>query len=124
MSGTKVYCQSFEQCANKGIADSNIMLFNKTEDGVYQIGTGDDAKYFASSSLMVAGDEKACSSLEQCQGILAAIQDGKNFRIGDKLYSSINDFLSGKNIQKRIYTIEEATKLSKDTGNKIMLRYK
>lgn len=31
---------------------------------------------------------------------------------------------NGNNVKRRIYTVEEATRVSKPTGNKIMLRYK
>ncbi|MBR2299383.1 MAG: leucine-rich repeat domain-containing protein [Alphaproteobacteria bacterium] len=115
-----VYCQNFEQCKNKGITDQNIIVFSKTEDGVYQIGD----KYFASVDLMLLGNDWACDSLEQCKKALSAMQSGKTFRIGNKLYASLHDALAGNYIQKRIYTIEEASKLSKPTGNTFRLRYK
>lgn len=47
-----------------------------------------------------------------------------NFIVGLKAYSNMTDILSGNYIKKRIYTIEEASRASKPTGNVIKLRYK
>lgn len=70
---------------------------------------------------------------EQCQ-VAAAFKGGEpiiyskdsngNFVIGLKAYANMADVLSGNYIPKRIYTIEEASKASKPTGNIIKLRYK
>lgn len=39
-------------------------------------------------------------------------------------FASFSDLLSGKHIPRRIYTIEEAVKASKPTGNRVSIRYK
>ena len=51
--------------------------------------------------------------------------DGKgNYFFDNKWYASPNDIIGDNHIKKRIYTIDEATKVSKDTGNTFKLRYK
>ena len=49
--------------------------------------------------------------------------DGQVF-YNNQWYASANDITSGNHIKKRIYTIDEATKVSKETGNTFKLRYK
>jgi len=45
-------------------------------------------------------------------------------KVGNKTYASFDDIAKGNYIKKRIYTVEEATRLSKPTGNTFMIRYK
>lgn len=52
-----------------------------------------------------------------------SVDGNGNIISGGKVYSSLSKLEKGIDI-KRIYTVEEASKVSKDTGNKIMLRYK
>ena len=42
----------------------------------------------------------------------------------NKWYNNANDILSGNYAKKRIYTVEEAAKVSKDTRNTLKIRYK
>ena len=49
--------------------------------------------------------------------------DGKIF-YNNKWYNNANGILSGDYNKKRIYTIEEATKISKKSGNTFKIRYK
>ena len=77
-----------------------------------------------------------CSSaqLEQCKAAISPLGDnievfeyqsiGGQIYINGRFYNSANDILSGNHIKKRIYTVEEAERLSKPTGNTFKLRYK
>lgn len=49
--------------------------------------------------------------------------DGK-YVLNGKKYSSLSDLYAGKNLTKRIYTVQEAEAVSKPTGNKFRIRYK
>ena len=49
---------------------------------------------------------------------------GNQYYSNGKFYNSFNDIGTPKYIKKRIYTIDEATKVSKETGNTFKLRYK
>ncbi|MBR2300294.1 MAG: leucine-rich repeat protein [Alphaproteobacteria bacterium] len=52
------------------------------------------------------------------------IKDGNEIFYNNHWYESLKDITSGNYIKKRIYTIDEAEKLSKKTGNTFRLRYK
>ena len=70
----------------------------------------------------------------QCQAMLANWnkdikfftfnQYGNQYYFNGKFYQSVNDLMHNIPMKKRIYTVEEATRLSKDTENTIKLRYK
>ena len=49
---------------------------------------------------------------------------GSQYFYNGKFYKNPSDIATGNYIRKRIYTIEEAEKLSKETGNTFKLRYK
>ncbi|MBR2299683.1 MAG: leucine-rich repeat domain-containing protein [Alphaproteobacteria bacterium] len=67
---------------------------------------------------------KKAAELNQAEVVsYTKTKDGK-YLIGGKIYNSANDVLKGLYIPKRIYTIEEAEKASKKTGNTFRLRYK
>ena len=51
-------------------------------------------------------------------------KDGNFYRLGNDRYASLEDMMNGRSANKRIYTVEEAEKASKPTGNKFMIRYK
>jgi len=51
-------------------------------------------------------------------------KDGNQIFYKNRWYNSANDILSGEHIKKRIFTIKEASKLSKQTGNSFKIRYK
>ncbi|MBR1916168.1 MAG: leucine-rich repeat domain-containing protein [Alphaproteobacteria bacterium] len=51
-------------------------------------------------------------------------KDGNQIFYNNKWYNNPNDILSGDYIKKRIYTIEEATKVSKPTGNTVRIKYR
>ncbi|MBR2300149.1 MAG: leucine-rich repeat domain-containing protein [Alphaproteobacteria bacterium] len=50
-------------------------------------------------------------------------KDGR-YEIGGKIYDNFENMMSGKYTPRRIYTLEDAEKVSKKTGNKFRLRYK
>lgn len=56
--------------------------------------------------------------------VISYHKDGDKVFYKNQWYNSVNDILSGNNIKKRIYTVEEASKLSKPNGNTFKLRYK
>ncbi|MBR2300230.1 MAG: leucine-rich repeat domain-containing protein [Alphaproteobacteria bacterium] len=96
-----------------------IKTFTKDESGFYQIGD----KLYATADLMTK--DAPCDNAQNCRDILDAAAQGKRFKVGGKYYMSLNDYLNGNDIPlKRIYTVEEAEKVSKKTGNTFRIRYK
>ncbi|MBR2299151.1 MAG: leucine-rich repeat domain-containing protein [Alphaproteobacteria bacterium] len=55
---------------------------------------------------------------------LYTVDNNGIYHIGNKKFASYSDMLAGKQLRKRIYTVDEATKLSKPAGNTFRLRYK
>ncbi|MBR2299479.1 MAG: leucine-rich repeat domain-containing protein [Alphaproteobacteria bacterium] len=117
----KIYCLDASVCENKGQGEAvSVVEYTKNPDtGLYQTS---DGKLFATADLMVYG--AACADEAQCKDILAAANTGQPFRVGSKFYRSLEDFAKGNRINKRIYSVEEATAVSKPTGNTFKLRYK
>lgn len=76
----------------------------------------------------------SAAQMEQCMAAISRLGDNiqvfeyqninGDLYVNGRFYSHANDILSGNNIKKRIYSVEEASKLSKNTGNTIKLRYK
>ncbi len=71
----------------------------------------------------------------QASGLSAPLKDIATIKVfeessngqifyNNKWYNNPNDILSGDYIKKRIYTIEEATKVSKPTGNTVRIKYR
>ncbi|MBR2299629.1 MAG: leucine-rich repeat domain-containing protein [Alphaproteobacteria bacterium] len=117
-SNLTLYCkQGVEACEGKA---GDVRYYVLTDGGLYQDVA--DNKYFATAEFMARG--AACSSERNCMDILTAIRHGMPFDVGLKTYNSFADFMSGRYIPKRIYTVEEAEKVSKKTGNTFKLRYK
>ena len=56
--------------------------------------------------------------------VLSYQKDGDALFYNGKWYADSNDILTDNHIKKRIYTIEEAAKVSKEVGNSFKLRYK
>ena len=56
--------------------------------------------------------------------LLSYKKDDNELFYNGKWYAHPNDILTGNNIKKRIYTVEEATAVSKKTGNTFKIRYK
>ena len=130
----KIYCQDTTEnrCSdllndNHGYNDCNdctnsyalskLVLFEKEGD-LYKIKNEDI--YFATKDMMANG--VSCTKKE-CQELLNTPADGQILFHG-KFYNSLADIATGNYIKKRIYTIEEATKVSKEMGNTFKLRYK
>jgi len=121
-TSAKVYCKTDANCEGQG---SNVQYYEKDETtGIYH--TLSDDKYFISADFLVADQnrDKACKDLGECEAIIAAAAQNKSFMVKGKLYNSLNDWLSGNYVKKRIYTVEEANKVSKPTGNTFKVRYK
>jgi len=51
-------------------------------------------------------------------------KDGSVFYYKGKWYQHPNDILRGSYLKKRIYTIEEAARVSKENGNRFILKYR
>lgn len=76
----------------------------------------------------------SAAQMEQCMAAISRLGDNiqvfeyqninGDLYVNGRFYSHANDILSGNNIKKRIYSVEEASKLSKNTGNTFKLRYK
>ncbi|MBO4294924.1 MAG: leucine-rich repeat domain-containing protein [Alphaproteobacteria bacterium] len=146
-SNAKIYCQNTSQnrCSsligeNNDSALSKVVLFEKDETGVYKIGEGDNAVYYASAADLTSQPPVACTDLRSCQiqalknkgtacdteKECAALIDQANtgqFLKNGKFYASLKDFLSGNYERKRIYTIKEANQVA-GNKNSVMIRYK
>ncbi|MBR2300265.1 MAG: leucine-rich repeat domain-containing protein [Alphaproteobacteria bacterium] len=97
----------------------------------------------------MAGDGTYCSTAQECAALIEADKNGDVLTSGGKRYASLEDLYAGNPMpsieeieqsdgsykvykdgvfigykNKRIYTVEEASKLSKPTGNTFRLRYK
>ena len=70
---------------------------------------------------MVSG--AACDDAENCQAILEAQNAGTSFKVGSKIYNSMEDFAKGNYVRYRIYTVEEANRVAGER-NTVTIRYK
>ena len=109
--------------------EDKLQLFRKNESGYYVLTDLDgnditDSKgnpiYYANLDLMAHG--AACTDEQNCRDILAS--NGQPFKVGSKIYNSIDDFAKGNNVKFRIYTIEEANLVAKPTGNTVRIKYR
>ena len=131
-----IYCPP-SVCKFDGSVDSQYVYdYEKDENGFYY--SIDDDEYFLSSQDMLNGD--SCGELQECQAtalenkglcewddcyaFLDSYEAGDQIRMNGKNYASLSDLFAGKYIVKRIYTVEEAAAVSKETGNTFKLRYK
>ena len=77
-------------------------------------------------SICENGLKNSSKTDEQIAQMLQTYQmDSGRYVFDGKKYKSLSDYYNGKEYDmKRIYTVEEAAKLSKPTGNTFKLRYK
>jgi len=128
-SCAKIYCRAaFEACTN---LSNNPTYFTKTDEGLYvltdeQGQIGENPTYFISANLMALdkNGEKGCKSISECQEIINAANQNKSFIAGGKFYASLSDWANGIYEKKRIYTVQEATKASAPTGNRVSIKYR
>ncbi|MBP5614961.1 MAG: hypothetical protein J6X42_00180, partial [Alphaproteobacteria bacterium] len=120
-----IYCEDTTEgrCADLINANNSsdidkLVHFTTGEDGVYYT---EDGKYFASTLLMQQGKE--CDSQQICQEIVAADKSGQAFFMDGKFYASLDDWAKNKSIKKRIYTIDEANKVT-GVRNRVTIRYR
>ncbi|MBR2300094.1 MAG: leucine-rich repeat domain-containing protein [Alphaproteobacteria bacterium] len=138
-----IYCPEALGCEDKG--SENIIPYSIDKSGALKV--GDD--YYATAQDLANGTKcvggltddcitsalnrkisklvskgKYCSTVEECQALVYADYHGEILKIGQKSYQSLKDLMSGNYIPKRIYTIEEAERVSTKTGNTFKLRYK
>ncbi|MBR2299424.1 MAG: leucine-rich repeat protein [Alphaproteobacteria bacterium] len=79
-------------------------------------------KYYATLDLFA--NKKSCENQSQCEEMLSASKQNASFIVDGRFYHSLDDFLTGNYERKRIYTVEEAEKVSKPAGNTFKIRYK
>ena len=125
-SNTTIYCPEnlHEACVQRPPYNpSQFQTYTKNDNGIYET---QDGKFYLSPELMVSdtNGKNACKSLSECEKILSALNNHQPILVNRKFYNSLSDWLNGNYVKKRIYTVEEATKLSKPTGNKFRIRYK
>ncbi|MBR1915683.1 MAG: hypothetical protein IJ830_04525, partial [Alphaproteobacteria bacterium] len=58
---------------------------------------------------------------KNCQEILNS--NGQPFKVGSKIYNSIQDFANGNYVKHRIYTIDEANRIAGDK-NRVSIKYR
>ncbi len=116
----KIYCLDASVCENKGQGEAvSVVEYTKNPDtGLYQTS---DGKLFATVDLMARG--ATCADEAQCRDILAAANTGQPFKVGSKIYNSLDDFAKGNNVKFRIYTIDEANQVAGKT-NTFSIRYR
>ena len=123
-----VYCSE----KNRDICTSELLRSEKTSDEIEQLlktyikdkdgfYKTSDGKFLVNAALMAQGT--ACTDEQNCRDILAADHAGKPFKIGSKIYNSLDDFVKGNNIKFRIYTIDEANQVAGKT-NTFSIRYR
>jgi len=148
-----IYCQDTptRKCSDliqnaggyQNIKYATIKSYTK-QDGMYVLKDGENKTYFASAVDMAEGiacqdtstqaginsciaqalqNKKKCQSQIQCTKIVENASNGE-FLEGGKFYASLDDFISGNYIKKRIYTVDEANLVSKPTRNRFKIRYK
>ena len=143
----QVYCampsdETESPCAGKA---SNIGYYTKDKSGAYKIGddyyaTASDlinemkclggltedciAKALNEKSSKLYNQGKVCKSMESCQALVYSDYNNEILSVGNKNYASLADLLSGKYIPKRIYTIDEANKVAKPSGNTVRIKYR
>jgi len=122
-SGTSIrflYCtsSSMAQCEQIAAATgTEAVQYSVNEDGSFSI----DANTYLTVSDMQNG--YACGNADTCAAVKAAYQTGLPIRIGSKEYASIKDLNAGDYLKHRIYSVEEAARIS-GKKNKVMIRYK
>jgi len=144
-SNVKIYCKINANCENKGASTNQIKIYENDKSGAYFV----DGEYYATADDLInqtkceggltqnciqkALEEKAkklkakktvCSDDVECLNLVIKDYNGEVIQVGSRSYASLADLFAGKHIPKRIYTIEEAEKLSQKTGNTFRVRYK
>ncbi len=111
-------CHDLIDAKNSEYVDK-IQTFTKDNaSGVYQTS---DGQYYADVNLMA--NKIACENKQSCEIISADIRAGRPFDMKGKSYASVADFIQGKYIPKRIYTIDEANQVAGKT-NSFKIRYR
>ena len=115
----KLYCpkppsNSVSICSGKGYTGT-IIDYEKEGD-LYKIGN----TYYASVSDMQSNT--SCGSQTECEAAIRGETMQQNSDGSTTIYNADGTIKGFKN--KRIYTVQEAEKLSKPTGNTFKLRYK
>ena len=142
-AGSTIWCAADTPCANKG--SNNIQIYSIDKSGVYKAGdayyaTFQDfardikcdggltqeciAKALENRALVLKQKSDICKTEDECLALVHAEYYNGTIQIGNKSYVSIEDLINGHHILKRIYTIEEAERVSKPSGNTFKIRYK
>ena len=142
-----IYCPQGKSCSGNfgGVSSPMVVSYLKDETtGVYQLGEGENATYYLSSTAMQAVDSEGnhtgscgnlnsclatvlkakgkCDSEAVCLDLINKANSGLLMKDG-KFYASIHDYLSGNHLPKRIYTVQEANEVAGKKNN-VMIRYK
>ena len=88
----------------------------------------DEAGNACVQNVYCSGENASCQVLKNRESMAGKVQfyhsDGDAYFYNNHWYASPNDIISDNHIKKRIYTIDEANKVSKDNGNTFKIRYK
>ena len=74
------------------------------------------------AETLLASDT-VCHDIATCQAIVYADYNGDVIKVGGKDYASLADLQAGKNMPKRIYTIDEANAVA-GTTNRFSIKYR
>ena len=142
---TSVYCMSSQnQICKKALSDSslneNILKIYDVKGGIYAF-TDEDGNTFYYSSLSdfqqkricddkilcqatyMASEGKFCNTIQSCEKLVKADDNGQIIIINGKFYASLSDLYAGNYIPKRIYTIDEANRVA-GKSNIFSIRYR
>ncbi len=79
-------------------------------------------------NVYCSGDNASCQALKNRKSMAGKVQfyhsDGDAYFYNNRWYASPNDIIGDNHIKKRIYTIEEANKISKPAGNTLKIKYR
>lgn len=139
----KVYCQEGEgkhdgkTCStllSENSSKGSAVLFTKGDDGVYVRAIKDywgnllETYYYSSADkMMTGGVEEGCETQETCAAVVRLAAAANTTTEVQNADGSTSIYENGQLVStrgKRIYTVEEASRLSKETGNTFKLRYK
>ena len=125
-----IYCPKGKTCGNSftGLSDTpTIISYSKNEGETYSVGEN----MYANADMMTKNI--ACENADQCAALQTAFNAGNTCVTQDACNTLALQYGApsepstpsvAEREPKRIYTIDEATKLSKKTGNTFRLRYK
>ncbi|MBR1916158.1 MAG: leucine-rich repeat domain-containing protein [Alphaproteobacteria bacterium] len=73
--------------------------------------------------LEMAEEGKYCNSIETCKDFINDFDTQSSVKIGNKIYTSLDNFIDGNYVKYRIYTIDEANRVAGEK-NRVSIKYR